>query len=86
MDKPLLEQFREAVSAGEYQRASQYWEAYAAELLVDVRRGRGERLPEMREAIEWAQGVVVCARAQSLRALRTRLMEVHAAGAYQRTL
>ena len=48
---------------------------------MEARRGYGDKLPEMRELMEWTRTVVVCARAQSLRNLRTRLTEVHAAGA-----
>jgi hypothetical protein len=85
MTKPLVDQFRGAVSSGGFQRASQLWNAYTAERLVEARRGCGDNLPEMRELMEWTRVVVVCARAQALRNLRTRLTEMHAAGAYGRT-
>jgi hypothetical protein len=84
MSKTLVEQFRGAVSSGEFQRASLLWNDYAAERLVEARRGCGDKLPEMRELMEWTRTVVVCARAQALRNLRMRLTEVHAAGAYGR--
>ncbi len=84
MPEPLIERFRKAVSAGEFQRASELWTVYAADRLTEVRRGCGDKLPEMRELIEWTRTVAACARAQNLRTLRTRLMEVHAAGAYER--
>jgi hypothetical protein len=76
--------FRQAVSSGEFERASELWNSYAAERLVEVRQGRGERLPEMRELMEWTRVVAACARAQALHTLRERLTEVHAAGAYER--
>lgn len=82
MPKTPLEQFRDAVSSGEFQRASQLWNAYAAERLTEARRGCSDKLPEMRELIEWTRTVVICARAQALRSLRTRISEVHAASAY----
>ena len=85
MDKTLVDQFREAVSSGEFQRASQIWNAYAAERLMEARCGCGDRLPEMRELLEWTRTVIICARAQALRSLRTRLTEVHAASAYGRS-
>jgi hypothetical protein len=85
MPKTPVEQFRDAVSSGEFQRASQLWNAYAAERLTEARRGCGDRLPEMRELMEWTRTVVICARAQALRSLRTRLTEVHAASAYGRS-
>lgn len=85
MAELLVTQFRNAVSSGEFQRASEVWKVYTAERLQEARRGRRERLPEMLELMEWTRRVVACARAQSLRTLRTRLMEVHAAGAYERT-
>ncbi len=84
MAKTLVEQFRGAVSSGEFQRASQLWNDYTAERLVEARRGCGDKLPEMRELMEWTRTVVVCARAHALRNLRTRLTEVHAACAYGR--
>lgn len=84
MAEQLVAQFRDAVSSGEFQRASEVWNAYAAERLQEVQRGYGDKLPEMLELMEWTRTVVACARAQSLRTLRTRLMEVHAAGAYER--
>jgi hypothetical protein len=84
MDKSLVERFQEAVSSGEFQRASQLWDTYAVERLVEARRGCGERLTEMRDLIEWTRLVATCDRAQSLRRLRLRLTEVHAAGAYER--
>jgi hypothetical protein len=84
MPKTLVEQFRGAVSSGEFLRASQLWNDYAAERLVEARRGCGDKLPEMRELMEWTRTVVVCTRAQALRNLTTRLTEVHAAGAYGR--
>lgn len=85
MPNTPVERFRDAVSSGEFQRASQIWNAYAAERLTEAQRGCGEKLPEMRELIEWTRTVVVCARAQALRSLRTRLTEVHAARAYGRS-
>jgi hypothetical protein len=84
MRKTLVEQFRGAVSSGEFQRASQLWNDYAAECLIAARGGCGDKLPEMRDLMEWTRTVVVCARAQALRNLRTRLTEVHAADAYGR--
>jgi hypothetical protein len=85
MDKPLVAQIREAVSSGEYERASQLWSLYAEERFAEVHRGCGDKLPEMRELMEWTRVVVLCARAQALRTIRTRLTEVHAADAYVRT-
>jgi hypothetical protein len=64
--------------------ASHLWNAYAAERLTEARRGCGDKLPEMRELMVWTRTVVLCARAQALRSLRTRLTEVHAASAYIR--
>lgn len=84
MDEPLAERFRKAVSSGEFHRGSELWNAYAAERLTEAQHGCGEKLPEMRELMEWTRRVVLCARAQALRKLRTRLTEVHAAGAYGR--
>jgi hypothetical protein len=84
MPKTLAEQFRGAVSSGEFERASQLWNEYAAERLAEARRGCGDKLPEMRELMEWTRVVVTCSRALALRNLRTRLTEVHAACAYGR--
>ncbi|MGA7234922.1 MAG: hypothetical protein WBY44_04550 [Bryobacteraceae bacterium] len=86
MTKTLVEQFRCAVSSGEFHRASELWNDYTAERLVEARRGCGDRLPEMRELMEWTRIVVACSRAQSLRNLRTRLTEAHAASAYGRAV
>lgn len=85
MPRTSVEQFRDAVSSGEFQRASELWNAYAAERLTEARRGCGDKLPEMHELIEWTRTVVLCARAQTLRSLRTRLTEAHAATAYGRS-
>ncbi len=84
MAKTLVEQFRCAVSSGEFHRASQLWNDYAAERLAEAHRGCGGKLPEMRELIEWTRIVVACSRALALRNLRTRSTEVHAACAYGR--
>ncbi len=78
----IVEQFRMAVASGEYHRAQELWNAYAAERLMEVCRGSGEHLPEMRELIEWARRVTLCARAQGLRSLRLRLAEGYAAETY----
>jgi hypothetical protein len=80
----LAERFRDAVSSGEFERASRIWDEYAGERLADARRGCGDRLSEMRELTEWARTVCLCFRAQALRTLRTRLTEMHAADAYGR--
>jgi hypothetical protein len=85
MDKTLVEQFRDSVSSNEFERASRLWNQYAAERLLEARRGCGDRLSEMRELMEWTRTVAVCARAQALHTLRTRLTEIHAAGTYSRT-
>jgi hypothetical protein len=84
MGKQVVARFREAVSSGEFTRASELWNSYAAERLEEARRGCGDRLPEMQELMEWTREVVACSRAQSLRTVRTRLMEAYAAGAYER--
>jgi hypothetical protein len=84
MEKTLVERFREAVSSGEFERASELWNEYAAARLVEVRQCDDSKLEEMRGLMEWAGTVVTCSRAQSLRLLRTRISEVHAASAYGR--
>jgi hypothetical protein len=84
MHDTLIEQFRGAVSSGEFLRASRLWDNYTAARLIEVRRGCGDKLPEIYELMEWTRTVVACARAQALHNLRKRLTEVHAAGAYER--
>jgi hypothetical protein len=78
-------QFRNAVASGEFARASSLWAAYAAGVELEIRRGSGNRLKEMRELIEWTRRVVICSNAHSLHTLRTRIAKAHAACAYRRT-
>jgi hypothetical protein len=85
MHETPVELFRDVVSSGEFERASLLWNTYATERLTEARRGCGDKLAEMRELMEWTCRVVVCARAQAPRSLRTRLTEVHAASAYDRS-
>jgi hypothetical protein len=84
MPEPLAAQIREAVAAARYSQAAGLWKDYAAEVSAEVSAGSGARLPEMHELIEWTRVTVTCARAQARRSYSARLMEIHAAGAYDR--
>ncbi len=84
MPELLAAQIREAVAGARYSRAAGLWKDYAAEVSAEVSAGSAARLPEMRELIEWTRVTVTCARAQALRNHSARLMEIHAAGAYDR--
>jgi hypothetical protein len=83
MNKPWIERFREAVAAGEFARAEHLWNGYAAGRLEEARRGCGDRLPEMRELIEWTRRTALCWRAQALHKLKARLTAAYAAGVYR---
>lgn len=84
IDKALVKQFRDAVASGEFARAEQLWNSYAAQCLAEKPAMRAGRLREMRELMEWTRVTVLCFRSHALRKLRTRLTGLHAAGAYAR--
>lgn len=79
---PLVHEFRSAVSAGEFARAQDLWNEYAAARILEAQRGCGDNLPETSELLEWTRTVVICWRAQALHTLRTQLTQARAAAAY----
>ncbi len=80
----LVSAFRDAVSSGEYARAEEIWNAYAACLLEEVRRGRGALLSEAGSLIDWTRSVALCQRSHALRRLRLQIAEGYAASQYVR--
>lgn len=85
MDNPLstlVQEFRSAVSAGEFARAQDLWNEYAAARVLEAQRGCGDNLPETSALLEWTRTVVTCWRAQALHKLRTQLTLARAAAAY----
>lgn len=84
VDNALVERFRAAVASGEFARAEQLWNSYAAQCLAEGPAMRAARLRDMRELMEWTRVTVLCFRSHALRKLRTRLTGLHAAGAYAR--
>jgi hypothetical protein len=80
--KPLVEQFRAAVSSGEFARAEELWKEVATAMEVETREGRAGALREVQELMEWTRTVVVCFRSQALQKLRTRLTRAHAVSVY----
>lgn len=79
---------RDAVSAGEFDKASALWETYVAQVADQIRGGACSeaRLAELRDLIDWTRGVVTCARAHAQRRMNTKRMELHAATVYARQL
>jgi hypothetical protein len=64
--QPLpLEPIRQAVNAGEFDRAQLLWNQCAAGLAEELsnRRLSGARLGQVRELVEWSRFVVLCERA-----------------------
>jgi hypothetical protein len=79
---------RRAVAAGEFDKASELWEAYAEQLAEAIRGGTGSALEllQMRDLIDWTRRVVACAHAHSQLRINTRRMELHVAATYGRRL
>lgn len=80
----LISSFRAAVSSGEYARAEEIWNGYAACILEDIRHGRGTLLSEAQSLIDWTRAVMLCQRSHSLRRLRLQIAEAYAASQYVR--
>lgn len=78
----LVQEFRSAVSAGEFARAQDLWNEYAAARILEAQRGFGDNLLEAHALLEWTRTVVICWRAQALHTLRTKVTQARAAAAY----
>ena len=73
MDHPRTDPIRQAVSAGEFQRATLLWHEYVAGILEELHRGTctQARMAEAGELVEWSRGVVLCERAHAQSQLNT---------------
>jgi hypothetical protein len=78
----LVQEFRSAVSAGEFARAQDLWNEYAAARVLEAQCGCGDNLPEAHALLEWTRTVATCWRAQALHTLRSQLTQARAAAAY----
>jgi hypothetical protein len=55
---------REAVAAGEFERAQELWNTYMVQVQEEVRQGSlsGAQIEEVRRLMEWCRGVALSAR------------------------
>jgi hypothetical protein len=67
MDGPPTEPIRQAIAAGEFQKAQLLWDGYAALLRQEMPKGSvtAARMAEMRELVEWSRRAVLCFRAHT---------------------
>ena len=88
MDSEVYLRIQDAISAGEFPKASYLWEQYASQVAGEIRDGRCSlaRLAQMGELLEWTRGIVTCTRAHAQRRMNTRRTELHAAAVYGRPL
>jgi hypothetical protein len=86
MDSEIHARIRRAVSAGEFGKASELWESYAAQVADEIRRGACSQpcLAQIRALIEWTRCAVTCARAHAQRRIHQQLTKLHAAAVYGR--
>ncbi len=87
MDIETDARIRCAVSAGDFGKASELWESYAAQVADAIRRGTcsAADLAQMRALVEWTRGMVICSRAQAQHRMRNRITKLHAASVYRRS-
>jgi hypothetical protein len=73
MEHQRTDPIREAVAAGEYQRATVLWNEYVTEVLEEINRGTCTQavMEETAELLEWSRGVVLCDRARAQSQLTT---------------
>jgi hypothetical protein len=84
MDGHLTEPIRQAIAAGEFQKAQLLWDGYAAVLRQEMPKGSvtAARLAEMRELVEWSRRVVLCFRSHTQSRLDSMRGGMRAAQAY----
>jgi hypothetical protein len=82
----IINQFRLAVSSGEFQKAALLWNDYSREIEDEIRRRacNKERFREAAELLEWARRVALCARTSATRRLSATQSGTQVAGAYSR--
>ena len=68
MDNHWTVGIRQAVAAGEYERALRLWNDYTAQLRQDLRGGSLSRdeMEEVSRLVAWSREVALCARARVL--------------------
>ena len=73
MDHQGTDPIRQAIAAGEFQRAMLLWNEYVAAILEEIRQGTctQARMIEASELLEWACNVVQCDRAHAQSQLNT---------------
>jgi hypothetical protein len=86
MDGHLTEPIRQALAAGEFQKAQLLWNGYAALLCQEMPKGSvtEARLAEMRELVEWSRRAVLCFRAHTQSRLDSMRDSMRVAQAYER--
>ena len=80
MNTGRTDELRKAVVSGEWPAVVRLWEAYAAGIREEIGCGTcsSARMAEAREFLDWAQRVVLCARAQA----QNRLDAIHVTRQY----
>jgi hypothetical protein len=73
MGNQTTDRIRQAVSSGEFQRATLLWNEYAAWVREEIARGRftQAQMAEAADLVEWSRGVVECDRAHAQAQLAT---------------
>jgi len=73
MDQQRTDPIRQAVAAGEFQRATILWNEYVAAILEEIRQGTCTQasMVEARVLLEWSRDVVQCDRAHAQSQLNT---------------
>jgi hypothetical protein len=85
MDGPLTNPVRQAIAAGEFEKAQVLWEGYAAQLRRELAEGAvsAARLEEMRELVEWSRRTVLCATSHDRSRMDALAGAVRVAQAYE---
>jgi hypothetical protein len=62
MDHQRTDPIRQAIGAGEFQRATLLWNEYVTGILEEISRGTctEAHLAEAADLLEWSRGVVLC--------------------------
>ena len=73
MDTQQTDSIRHAVAAGEFERATQLWHAYAGRIQQEICRGTctEARIAEAESLLAWSRREVLCARAHGQDLLNT---------------